>query len=229
MNRKKSLFSSALGNTFIFLGVLLLLLTLLQLAGKTITIGGDSSANISFPNISTSTSNNSSSINSSSSSSSQNNEIKEIALDFRHELSSTTALTTTTLLTFLNGANNLNPFDTVSDTGYIYKDTGGLKFGSSTQSGFFTAVTKGTYKFNKVMITGLNYSTYSTTSETWSCDSASLSVNDSNFVSWTTNAEDKTVQAPIETKTFTLETSTNTLKINSNKRFVILEIKLEVI
>lgn len=222
--RKQNTIKSALGNTFVFLGVLLLLLTILQLTGTIITIGGESSTNDNFSIPSSSSSISSSSSSSSSSSiSSSSNQLQQFNVNLDNSASGI-SLTTATVIEFLNSGIGTAIFQSAETSANLYKDNGGLRFGSSSSLGELKITT--TRQFSRITINARNYGTYNTSTEQWSCDESSISINDSEFIVLRTNTEDKSLQPPLETLNFDFN-STNKINIKTaGKRLTIFSIIL---
>lgn len=110
---------------------------------------------------------------------------------------------------------------------YVFKDNGGMKFGTSNNLGSFTVnLVEGT-TFNRVKITGRNYCSLNSTTGVYLCDESSIIVNGAEKQIFGTNAEDTTKEAPIEDKLFTFATSQNQLSISVlGKRATIFTIEL---
>ena len=152
-------------------------------------------------------------------------------------------LNETTLITFLNESlgRNVDPiFEKVMSqteevegeetTTYlinnVYKDNGGLKFGSSSAVGNFVVSLKD-YKFNHIKITGRNYSALNSQTNVYSCDVSGISVNGSEAYMFKTNEDDTSKQSPIESKEFTFDSLQDTLQMTGiGKRATILSIEL---
>lgn len=109
----------------------------------------------------------------------------------------------------------------------IYKAEGGMKFGTTTALGSFTADLVEDYSFNCAKIIGRNYSTLSSTTNIYSCDESSIVVNGAEAQVFGTNEEDTSVIAPLEEKTFKFEDMQDQLSISVlGKRAVIYTIEL---
>ena len=108
----------------------------------------------------------------------------------------------------------------------VYKDNGGLKFGSSSAVGNFVVSLKD-YKFNHIKITGRNYSALNSQTNVYSCDVSGISVNGSEAYMFKTNEDDTSKQSPIESKEFTFDSLQDTLQMTGiGKRATILSIEL---
>lgn len=111
----------------------------------------------------------------------------------------------------------------------IYKDEGGMKIGKASVLGSFTADLVDNYKFNCAKIIGRNYSTYVTSSNKYTCDKSSISVNGSETQTFGTNEEDTSIIAPLEEKTFKFEDMQEELSISVlGKRAIVYSIELWV-
>ncbi len=142
------------------------------------------------------------------------------------------------LLTFLNSNQKQTVFtdyvytDDVANLSNVYKDNGGLRLGNKNDIGYFevtTGISETAYKFNRVAITGYNYGTLNSTTDTWTCDVSGVSVNGLGAQMFTTNILDTSKQAPKETKKFELESLTNNLKVTGiDHRLTITQIELWV-
>lgn len=96
---------------------------------------------------------------------------------------------------------------------YVFKDNGGMKFGSSKNLGSFTANLVEDYKFNCVKIVGRNYSALNNQTKIYSCDESMISVNGAEAQAFKTNEEDNTKEAPLEEKTFKYDDMQTSLNI----------------
>lgn len=111
--------------------------------------------------------------------------------------------------------------------GYVYQDNGGMKFGASSQRGYFTINLEDDYSFNRCKIVGRNYSALNNQTNIYSCDETSISVNDSEMKTFKTNVEDNTYIAPTEEFTFSFESMQNQFKITTEgKRCTLFAIEL---
>jgi len=109
----------------------------------------------------------------------------------------------------------------------IYKAEGGMKFGTASNLGSFTANLVEDYTFNCVKIIGRNYSTLSSSTNKYSCDESSIIVNGAEAQVFGTNEEDTSKIAPLEEKTFKFEDMQDQLSISVlGKRAVIYTIEL---
>lgn len=116
---------------------------------------------------------------------------------------------------------------TTSLLGYVYQDNGGMKFGSSSQRGYFTINLEEDYSFNRCKIVGRNYSALNTQTNVYSCDESSISVNDEEMKTFKTNEEDTSVIAPTEEFIFSFESKQNQFKITTEgKRCTLFAIEL---
>lgn len=116
---------------------------------------------------------------------------------------------------------------TTSLLGYVYQDNGGMRFGSSSQIGYFTINLVEDYSFNRCKIVGRNYSALNNQTNVYSCDETSISVNDSEMKTFKTNLEDTSVIAPTEEFTFSFESKQNQFKITTEgKRCTLFAIEL---
>lgn len=175
-------------------------------------------------------------------------------IDLETNLNSGSALNSATLLSYLNEGldTGIDPIfsdiayvekevtSTDSETGEetttiekeylcqsIYKAEGGMKFGTTTALGSFTANLVEDYSFNCAKIIGRNYSTLSSTTNIYSCDESSVVVNGAEAQVFGTNEEDTSVIAPLEEKTFKFEDMQDQLSISVlGKRAVIYTIEL---
>lgn len=84
----------------------------------------------------------------------------------------------------------------------VFKDNGGVKFGTSNQLGSFTLNMVDTYSFNRVKIVGRNYSALNSQTQIYLCDQSSIIVNGAEAQVFGTNAADTKKEAPTEEKVF---------------------------
>lgn len=149
------------------------------------------------------------------------------------------ALNNTTLISYLNDSSSEQPiFKEVASTinessqtiymvNSVFKDNGGLKFGTSNNLGSFTVNLFDTFTFNRVKIFGRNYSAVNSVTGIYSCDSSSISVNNSEYQAFGTNADDTTQEAPTEEKVFEFSENQTQLSIAvAGKRATIFGIEL---
>ena len=109
----------------------------------------------------------------------------------------------------------------------VYKDNGGMKFGSSALLGSFTVNLVDDYTFDHVKIIGRNYSALNGQTNVYSCDESGISVNGAEIQLFGTNAEDTKLEAPTEEKTFVFDSKQTQLKIEtSGKRCTVFSIEL---
>lgn len=110
---------------------------------------------------------------------------------------------------------------------YVFKDNGGMKFGSSKNVGSFTANLVEDYKFNCVKIVGRNYSALNKQTNIYSCDESMISVNGAEAQAFKTNEEDNTKEAPLEEKIFKYDDMQTSLNIVvTGKRATLFSIEL---
>lgn len=154
-----------------------------------------------------------------------------VKIDLTNDLSGT-LLNETSIISFLNEDLEKPIFkEVVNQDGYkinqVYKDNGGLKFGSSSQLGSFTIDLVEDYTFNRCKIVGRNYSALNKQSGIYSCDETSIIVNGSEKQTFKTNAEDTTLIAPTQEKKFNFADSQTQLKIETEgKRCTLFSIEL---
>jgi len=109
----------------------------------------------------------------------------------------------------------------------VYKDNGGLKFGSSSKLGTFSIDLIDDYSFNRCNIVGRNYSALNNQTLIYSCDKTSISVNDKPMQSFGTNETDNNLIAPTEVKKYSFDEMQSYLKITTEgKRCTIFSIEL---
>lgn len=109
----------------------------------------------------------------------------------------------------------------------LYKDNGGMKFGTSSKLGSFSIALIDDYSFNRAKIIGRNYSALNSATNVYSCDESGLSVNGAEMQYFGTNVEDTKKEAPTEEKIFAFEQSQNILKIDTiGKRCTVFTIEL---
>lgn len=109
----------------------------------------------------------------------------------------------------------------------VYKDNGGMKFGSSSTLGSFTVNLVDGITFNRAKIIGRNYSSKNNQTGIYSCDKSSIVVNGAEAQVFGTNTEDTTKEAPTEEKTFSFTDMQNKLAISVlGKRATLFTIEL---
>lgn len=96
----------------------------------------------------------------------------------------------------------------------VYKDNGGMKFGTSSGLGSFTINLVENYTFTHVKIVGRNYSAFNNSKNEWSCDESSIIVNGAEAQVFGTNFDDKMKSAPTEEKVFAFQDTQNQLSIS---------------
>lgn len=164
-------------------------------------------------------------------------------IDLETTENTSTALNSTRLLSYLNEGLGIGIDPIFSDIAYVeedvegeitkvyqvqsvYKGEGGMKFGTSSALGSFTADLVEDYSFNCAKIIGRNYSTKGT-NDVYSCDKSSVVVNGAEAQVFGTNEEDTSKIAPLEEKTFKFEDMQDQLSISVlGKRAVIYTIEL---
>lgn len=188
-----------------------------------------------------STSDTSTTSNSSTNSSSVDNEQALIRVDFKNLLSGSALDNEDKILIFFNDSSEERIFDSVMTIteqlegveittplfNQLYKDNGGLKFGSSSKLGYVSLKLIEDFTYNRIAVVGYNYSALNSQTQEYSCDESSISINGKAMQAFGTNSADKTNHSPTETKVFTFEDLQSTLEITtSGKRLTILEIHL---
>ena len=164
-------------------------------------------------------------------------------IDLETTENTSTSLNSTKLLSYLNEGLGTGIDPIFSDIAYVeedvegeitkvyqvqsvYKGEGGMKFGTSSALGSFTADLVEDYSFNCAKIIGRNYSTKGT-NDVYSCDKSSVVVNGAEAQVFGTNEEDTSKIAPLEEKTFKFEDMQDQLSISVlGKRAVIYTIEL---
>ncbi len=155
-----------------------------------------------------------------------------VKIDLTNDVSGS-ALNEITIISFLNEKLEEPIFKEVAkpENTYlienVYKDNGGLKFGSQKNIGSFTINLVEDYTFNRCKIVGRNYSALNNESGIYSCDETSIIVNGSEKQTFKTNAEDTTLIAPTQEKKFNFADSQTQLKIETEgKRCTLFSIEL---
>lgn len=164
-------------------------------------------------------------------------------IDLKTENSTSSAMVSSALISYLNGGLEDGVDPIFSDIAYvekevdetttkeyliqsIYKGEGGIKFGTTSTLGSFTVNLVDSYSFNCAKVIGRNYSVLGN-NDVYSCDKSSIVVNGAEAQVFGTNEEDTSKIAPLEEKTFKFDDLQKQLSISVlGKRAIIYTIEL---
>ncbi len=149
-----------------------------------------------------------------------------VELDFRTD-KATSVLTSSELGQVLNDSVKGKKviFGDVTNVSTIYQANGGLKFGSSNVNGYFVVDLKD-YQFDHIRITTKAFSSFNEGTNTYTCDYASISVNEKTAIDLSNNKSNTSKDVKTDVIQFDFEENQTNLKIAVSKRAIIYSMEM---